>query len=98
SVRGEMAVAEKGDNHNAPGYIFYGQHNAWSSAITPVLGDLSGPGSAGGVDFGNAMMVGAGGNRIVCDSLAWFSINFLWIHNPLTNSNTNCYGYQSIPR
>lgn len=99
SVRGEMAIAEKGDNHNASGYILYGRHNAWSVPIKPVMGDLgAGPGSAGGVDFANDATTDVSGIHTICDSLVWFSENYIFIHNPSTGNNTNCYGYLSVPR
>jgi len=92
SVRGEMAAAEKGQNHNATGYIFYGRHNAWSVPIQPTLSDYgTGVNSAGGVDFANSVIATAGGNTMVCDSLVWFSVNAFKLPNL-------SYGYQSVPR
>lgn len=93
SVRGEMAVAEKGENHDAAGYIFYGQHNAWSVPVAPALADAGAPGAAGGVDFANGVMPSAGGAVTVCDSLVWYSVNLL-----LTPGATWGYGYESVPR
>jgi len=97
SVRGEMAVAEKGDNHKANGYVFFGRHNAWSLPVIPRLSTYNAPAnpsynSAGGVDFANFIKTSPVQDIISCDSLAWFSVNAMNVGTASLN-----YGYQSLP-
>lgn len=90
SCRGELLVSEKGEEHNANVFQYYGRHNAWSAPQVLAVSNFSTMKNAGGgADY--ASIKNALG--VICDSLIWTQENALGPNN----ITPTWYGLQSMP-